>query len=290
MELYINEISNFLKLRGRARADLVQKMFATRAEEIKKFLQVDGTDKILTCMHQTHKLTKRKWEEKNPQDTSEILDFYKESQTYIYELTANECDGGKMDQISNMLDLIGKYQPKHLLVYGSGTGSESIPIKEQYPEINVEAADVPSLHHKFACFRAHERGLAITPKLVKENSYGSELEGVYDMIVCFDVLEHVADPEALARNLMGHLKDNGILLAVFMFNKDSGFLPEKLNTHPLHITHNKEGVLLKGAHFKAFLKHLGFKCEWAKYGSMGIKVLRKPQFYEFVREYEGVVK
>ena len=272
---YVKQVRHLGTLKGSAREQYREEMLTERAQEISAYLS-EPVAPILDKMKQGILLTKQLWEKMNPQTEQQIYEFYTKMDTYIYELMFNECMDSRVEQTDILLKKIEQYHPRNVLVYGCGVGSEVIPILETYPQMEVMIADVPSWHFKFCIHRLLTRSLNAQAILIKLNTFGSEIPKLFDMIVCFDVFEHVVDAEALAKNLYEKLNSNGVLLAEFLFNRNSGRKPEKLNTHPLHIERNKEGVLLRGAHWKSYLKRLGFESDWVNYGSQWMKVLRKP--------------
>jgi len=47
-------------------------------------------------------------------------------------------------------------------------------------------------------------------QIVEADFCSHQLEGLFDVITCFDVLEHVHDPESFIQNMRRHLADDGI--------------------------------------------------------------------------------
>ena len=285
----VNQSRHLATLKGQTKEAYRWEMMDERAGEIATYLNEDKGE-ALNKMMDGIKLTRDLWLQMNPQTEEAIYEFYTKMNTYIYELMYNECTDSRAAQLEALFERIEKYKPRSILVYGAGVGSEAIPIAEMYPDISITVADIPSPHFKFCLHRFFTRQLKQNAFLVKLKTYGAEIPAKYDMIVCFDVFEHVADAEALAKNFYVRLNDGGVLLAEFMFNKNSGKKPEKQNTHPLHIERNKQGMLIRGAHWKSYLRQLGFLCDWKTYGSQWIKELRKPGFYEATTQIDKVLE
>lgn len=105
-----------------------------------------------------------------------------------------------------LFKLLRTTKNKVCLDYGSGVGTHSIALIENNNEVTLYDVAGSELHH-FAVHRLLARRLSCyalvhTDELPKEK---------YDVIICTDVLEHVADPIYELKRIKNALKPNGIL-------------------------------------------------------------------------------
>ena len=84
----------------------------------------------------------------------------------------------------------------------------------------VECIEINPELRKFTEFRMEKH-------LTGENGSGPRVKFVagpaeqYDMIVCWHVFEHVADPEGLLAQLVSHLAPDGLMFTQSDFHRDS---------------------------------------------------------------------
>jgi SAM-dependent methyltransferase len=105
-----------------------------------------------------------------------------------------------------------------LCEYGSGVAPVTAWLRPRFPRWRYTVVDVPSPALDFARwrFRAHPNVEALEPGLGRD----LPLVKSYDVITCFDVLEHVVNPLDVVRHLAEHLKPGGALHLNFI--EDAG--------------------------------------------------------------------
>jgi 2-polyprenyl-3-methyl-5-hydroxy-6-metoxy-1,4-benzoquinol methylase len=78
-------------------------------------------------------------------------------------------------------------------------------------------------------------------------------KAVYDVVTCFDIIEHVADLESVWKNLLALLKPNGLLVVtVPVYDGPLGKLVDRLDHDPTHIHRRGRGFWIQElkAHFQ----------------------------------------
>jgi SAM-dependent methyltransferase len=112
-----------------------------------------------------------------------------------------------------------------VLMLGDGAGNDSIFLAQT--GINVDFFEVPfSRTYDFALKRFASRDL-LGGRIRVLESYADCLSGQYDVVISFEVLEHLPDPPAAIRDLSVMLKEGGIALITEAFS----YLADNLPTH-----------------------------------------------------------
>lgn len=113
---------------------------------------------------------------------------------------------------------------RRVLDFGSGIGSGCL----SFPSVgcDVDAADVADRLLEFTVHRTRRHGYTIRPVRLFA---GEGPTGPYDLIACFDVLEHVADQVAKLEELESLLSDRGLLLTNLV---DDSFHEDR----PMHVS------------------------------------------------------
>ncbi len=151
--------------------------------------------------------------------------FYKENKNYIFDLVDWHMQKRRSFDIG-LAENIKKTYPdvKTILDFGSGCGQNAIDLaKAGYI---VAMADYEGYTSQFARFRAKKRGLDI-----KFYDMEKPINDKFDIILAFDVLEHIPDQEfENVINLLKSLKsDNGKgkVITTVAFGTQNG-------AHPMH--------------------------------------------------------
>jgi len=186
-------------------------------QDLSEFDKIPKDNVLLNLIYGTEKF-KDEWEKANPKTKKERDKFYKKNFYSKYDL-ANWHLGSRINFNNSLVEMIKKKYPnKHnisILDYGCGIGQNSYLLaKEGYIDITLY-----DLNSKFAEFRFKKHKL---------NFYNIDYKQKYDIILCFDVLEHLDDKEyedtiKLFKKL---IKSNGEILATVSFGKG--------NMHPMH--------------------------------------------------------
>jgi SAM-dependent methyltransferase len=102
-------------------------------------------------------------------------------------------------------------------------GTDGLFLASRGYDVTLIDVDGPAFH--FAQHRFRRRQLKA--RFVESRSVLPELDTSYDVIVCFDVFEHLPDPVAAARRLVEALRPGGLLVQQASFANDGH--------HPCHL-------------------------------------------------------
>lgn len=183
--------------------------------------------------------------------------LYKEGDGFIFETMAFWSSPLRMSWIFQALGRIQAYAERNqcalgdlrVLIFGDGSGNDSLYLASN--GLKVDYFDIPgSKTYDFASKRfAHYEQLDRSIRLVTD--YSECLERQYDVLLSFEVLEHLTDPERAIREWSGMVKPGGIALVTESFAAVSGNLP----------THLEANLRFDGQTPFMFLKH-GLRLSW----------------------------
>ena len=171
--------------------------------DVQLYLNMDMPG-LLKSLFSGTKMLADEWNQNSPNTPDEIVDFYKSTGNYIFELSWWHRDPERKKLTMSAINICRRNNVQTVLDFGCGIGQDGILFSES--GFDVTLADLPGKTFDFAQWRANRKGLDI--KTI--NSDG--LSDKYDAITCFDVLEHVWEPKEVVTYLYNHLTDNGILL------------------------------------------------------------------------------
>jgi len=185
----------------------------------------EARDRLESELREPGRLVAEAWCLVNPQTPSDVLRFYRETQSYVYDLAADHCQVRRRPVRSAVIQRIeGRGTNQNVLLYGDGIGDDSIAIVRRGH--NVTYFDLPGITSSFARFRFEKEALrnqiAI---LTDETEIPNE---AYDVVVCIEVLEHVSDPPAVMRTLHRSLNTGGIALITESFDSVGPEYPSHL--------------------------------------------------------------
>lgn len=170
------------------------------------------------------------WHEVNPATPAEIMQFYSDNPLYIFELTKANASKERLEFHGAVIDFLLRNYPANshakVLDFGSGVGSDAIRFSEKGYEITF--ADIPGKTAEFAKYRFKKRN--INARFIPIVSDTIRLKERYDIIICFDVLEHICNPIKILSNLVKHLTDKGVIAIINCPSDDDG-------EHPCHLPH-----------------------------------------------------
>jgi len=198
--------------------------------------------------------------------------FYNETQLELFELMdwhVNKIENGPLVYVC-ALDLAKKFKCKNYLDYGSGIGSGAILFAKNNFQVSV--ADVSSPLLSFLKYRFQKRNLEVDLIDLKNKKLKNEM---YDIVTCFDVLEHSLHSHKIVCQIRAALKTNGF----FVTNNLS---IKKDSSRPMHISE---------VNLEYRIRYLGFEQLWNLQKDLSrtigrdIVVLRKvnrPFFINFI--------
>jgi 2-polyprenyl-3-methyl-5-hydroxy-6-metoxy-1,4-benzoquinol methylase len=202
------------------------------------------------------------------------MKFFKKDYSASYFDTVFESKHLKHTEVKQKAQLIRSLKPRgNLLEIGCGEG---LLLKELKNDYNVSGIDIS----RFAIKRARSvvgRNMRVAD-IEKEN-----IRGRYDIILAFDVLEHLKNPEAAIMKMKKALKNNGIF--IFSVPNNSGlfgristmFFNYMDKTHVSAFKREKWIDIVKNAKFKLQIINQSFcgysKSELAKHFSFNLVII-----------------
>lgn len=161
--------------------------------------------------------------------------FYRQTDGFIFETIVESCRLGKRavlaaaeQRIENHLRVVRPARAS-VLMFGDGTGSDTCAFHSSFSDrIQLWSFDVPgSKTFEFAAklFKKHQ-----IPVKVAANLQDIPRDA-FDIVVSFEVLEHLADPQQAIRDVAGFLKPNGIALITESFDAVHANYPTHLHSN-----------------------------------------------------------
>jgi SAM-dependent methyltransferase len=141
------------------------------------------------------------WDAASPRTAEEIATFYNESELLAADLEAWHATPERKAMTARIVDVARRVQPQRVLDVGAGTGADLSAIREALPDAWYTAVE-PNAALRVWLFSA---AVYVVPDILL-------LVDPYDLIICIDVLEHVADPEGLVRAMVMRLAPDGVLI------------------------------------------------------------------------------
>lgn len=225
------------------------------------------------------------WQQASPSTPEQIRRFYEHTDLYIWELTKWHNTSAYHDYLTLLDTLISRFPPSthpRVLDYGCGIGTTAMKLLQAGYHVTI--ADVPGVTLRYAEFRLLKHGWQFDVVRVEDDR--PRLPRSYDVLVSFDVLEHVPQPDRLMQRLAMSLRPGGIAAIVASFFTNEEF--------PHHLSENTEmfasswpivmsgcgldvigpsSLFRKAGHFKTALRRLR---NWL-WSRTGIYVLRLPR-------------
>lgn len=170
-------------------------------------------------------LVAESWRAAKPRTRDEIARFYRETQSYVYDLAADHCNFRRRPVGAATIQRLGRRgRSQNVLVYGDGIGEDSIAIARCGHRVTY--FDLPGVTSAFARFRFEKESILRQIILIdKETDIPAES---YDAVICIEVLEHVPDPPSLMKKLHSALKVGGIALITESFDSIGDDFPSHL--------------------------------------------------------------
>lgn len=233
---------------------------APRTGDIRRELTLEAAEYLGLPVEETARRVERSGEDfpaewqrmvTDPRDPDQLVRFYNESQAELFEQIAWHATEPIHHRSLVCADLAATLPGRQFLDYGSGIGSNAVVFG--LAGFDVTLADIADPLRNFAKWRCERRGIRV--RTIDLKHQGLE-PAAYDVITCFDVLEHVPDPLAAVRRMRDALRPGG----TFFLYAPFGFDPER----PMHVVHDDPvsprvrslGFALRGDWEKAFPAHV----------------------------------
>lgn len=149
------------------------------------------------------------WNERAPKTEEEIRAYYAETEHYLWELMIWNHSAGYVGHRRRLASLAEGWpvrQNPAALDYGSGVGTAAIWLAEKGYQVTI--ADIPGRTMDFATARLRRRGIPFD-MLHIENDTPILPHHRWDILSCFDVIEHLTQPAAVLRMLTEAVKPGG---------------------------------------------------------------------------------
>lgn len=189
---------------------------ASDLEDLATFFNLDKDYCLNKVLNYSPVHMAEEWRSKRPQTPKEIWEFYASTELYIWELMQWHANGGYASHMKAIDRIRQEFRPgthPRVLDYGAGIGTTAIRMAES--GYRVAIADVPGKTFEFAKHRFRRRGLSVDSI---ELPFGEpDPHGCYDVLICFDVLEHVPAPEKILRLLVDRLREGGVAAITVSF-------------------------------------------------------------------------
>jgi trans-aconitate methyltransferase len=191
------------------------------------------------------------WRRTDPKTPEEILAFYASAGPYVWELMQWHASEARRLYWQALQTIVDRFPPPagytRVLDFGCGIGTDGLFLANHGYDVTFVDVDGPAF--RFAQHRFARRGLR--GQFLPARSTLPEVEGVYDVVVCFDVFEHLPDPLGAARRLVAALRPGGIMVQQGSFGEDG--------CHPCHLS---DGVAkFSGLRWHIALAGLGLRNE-----------------------------
>lgn len=214
-----------------------------RAKEISEFLNIDYNQSLVRLragFHHNHHLVAKDFIDNNTnvKDDDSLLNWYRQTDSYIWELSAYHLDEGF--NYSGMCEGIAKHlsnlKRKNVLSLGDGIGDLSIRIAEE--GINATYHDLEgSKTAGYAMHRFSKRSDLSIGTLFTEGWAPKLGANVFDAVVALDFFEHLVNVEDWVKAVFVSLKSGGVFMAQNAFAIGD---EEHGNSIPMHLSVNNK--------------------------------------------------
>lgn len=164
------------------------------------------------------------WREKPRTAEPAVLDFYRQTDSYLYELVEFNYHHQEYQIWRQLIADAVRHrsqrpEPLRVLDWGGGIGSVLLDLAG-IPNLQLTYADVPGKTFDYAAWRFARHGLPV--RMLDATAPDPLADDRFDVITCLEVFDHVVDPVGLARCLVDHLVPGGLLIASANFNNNDG--------------------------------------------------------------------
>jgi len=172
----------------------------------------------------------KSFRERSPKTHEEVAKWYGDNLVYTgHILGATGLDVTletlRLEDIEVQVAQLFRHTYRTVLDYGCGTGHRGLKFNNLGYEVWL--ADVPSLHWDICRKWVELQGRRDVHFIEVGQKFPLGPEE-FDVIICFDMLEHVKDPDRVLQHLVQHMDPRGILLLETWFWSNLGKAPYHL--------------------------------------------------------------
>jgi SAM-dependent methyltransferase len=161
----------------------------------------------------------------DPGNVAALTEFYNRSDAELFELIEWHANDPIHYRTLVLRELARGRPGRRYLDYGSGIGNDAIVFGKA--GFDVTLADISDCLLAFAAWRCRRRGLTVRAIDLKREALPPL---AFDVVVCFDVLEHIPKPLDIVNKIRESLQRDGLIVIHAPFGAD-------LN-HPMHVVHH----------------------------------------------------
>jgi SAM-dependent methyltransferase len=194
--------------------------------------------------------TADEWRGWSPTRPDEVRRFYSETSRYLWELLGWNGSQSYAPYLKRLGAIAARFPPEshpRLLDYGAGVGTAALYMSRLGYHVTI--AEIPGLTLEYASRRLSAHGIEFevmsvvsdVPDLPKNS---------WDVVISFDVLEHVYFPQEVTSALVKAVRPSGGAALVAAFDSNE---PE----FPHHLSDRSKD--LRGHRFEMYLRALGLK-------------------------------
>jgi SAM-dependent methyltransferase len=148
-----------------------------------------------------------------------------------------------------MADTIAPYLGERILEIGAGTGNLTRPLsnrKKYYAATDIGPEHLEALRSRFV----HRSNVEVRECDVQIHDQVTYFQGRIDTVVCLNVLEHVPDPDAAARNIFDALPSGGRAIILVPQGQEIFGTLDVILGHFLRYSKDQLRARLEGAGFE----------------------------------------
>ncbi|MGE0132039.1 MAG: class I SAM-dependent methyltransferase [Blastocatellales bacterium] len=169
------------------------------------------------------------WRQADPKTPEQMRQFYQRTELYIWELSKWHASESYCEYKDRVAWAIKNFPPEtypKVLDFGSGIATASLEFAKAGYQVTL--ADVPGETLAFARHRFRRRGLPCS--IVEVTTDIPDLPSGFDVVISFDVLEHVPNAEGVMRRLVRAIRPGGVTIIAACFD-DQGEHPQHLESN-----------------------------------------------------------
>ena len=210
-----------------------------KATEIALFLGIlreQAAEKLRRGFRSLHQDVAVDFRSFGPKDDSALLEWYRQTEAYIWELSAYHSDPGfnYTGNCKGIAERLVGAGVRDVLVLGDGVGTMTIALAK---------AGIDAVYHDLASSRTaafaefrYERQLGKPMPQMLTSAWEPAISGGFDAVVCNDFLEHITDVPAWVDAIKGVLRPGGLFEAQNAFGPAMGSGPN--GSIPMHLARN----------------------------------------------------